>query len=53
MGREDVVAGRAKQAKGKAREIAGAVTGNTKEQVKGKIEKNVGKAQAEAGKRTK
>lgn len=46
MGTEDKVAGKIKQAKGKAREIKGAVTGDTGEEIKGKIQKNVGKAQA-------
>jgi uncharacterized protein YjbJ (UPF0337 family) len=35
MGREDIVAGKAKQLKGKANDIAGAARGNTGQQVKG------------------
>jgi len=38
--------GRMKQAKGKAKEIAGSITGNTSRQLKGKVEKTMGKAQA-------
>ena len=52
MGREDVTAGKIKQIKGKANDIAGAVTGNTARQVKGKIQKAVGKIQENLGKDT-
>ena len=54
MGREDVAAGKAKQLKGKARDIAGAARGDTGQQVKGKIQKGVGKAQVDimTGKKT-
>ena len=52
MGREDVAAGKIKQVKGKANDIAGAVTGNTARQVKGKIQKAVGKIQEDLGKDT-
>ena len=52
MGREDITAGRIKQIKGKANDIAGAVTGNTRQQVKGKIQKAVGDAQVAIGKAT-
>ena len=52
MGREDVTAGKIKQVKGKANDIAGAVTGNTARQVKGKIQKVVGKIQENLGKDT-
>jgi uncharacterized protein YjbJ (UPF0337 family) len=53
MGQEDVAAGKIKQAKGKLNDIAGAVTGDTGQQIKGKIEKGVGKVQEEMGKATK
>jgi uncharacterized protein YjbJ (UPF0337 family) len=50
MGREDVAAGKAKQLKGKVNDIVGAVKGDTSQQVKGKIQKGVGKAQEALGK---
>lgn len=50
MGQEDIAAGKIKQVKGKANDIAGAVTGDTAQQVKGKIQKGVGKVQEEFGK---
>ena len=53
MGREDIAAGRIKQIKGKANDIAGAVTGNTRQQVKGKIQSTVGDAQVAVGKAMK
>ena len=46
---KDQVAGRAKEAAGKVREFAGKVVGNTNQQVKGNINKNVGAAQAKFG----
>ncbi len=49
MGLEDVVAGKVKQARGKANDIAGAATGNTARQVKGKIQKAAGKVQETVG----
>ena len=52
MGQEDITAGRIKQIKGKANDIAGAVTGNTGRQVKGKVQQAVGKAQVVLGKAT-
>jgi uncharacterized protein YjbJ (UPF0337 family) len=52
MGREDVTAGKIKQVKGKANDIAGAVTGNTGRQIKGKVQKAVGKIQENLGKDT-
>jgi len=52
MGHEDVTSGRIKQIKGKANEIAGAVTGNTGRQVKGKFQQAIGKAQVAIGKAT-
>lgn len=50
MGQEDVVAGKVKQIKGKANDIAGAIKGDTAQQIKGKIQKGVGKVQEELGK---
>ncbi len=49
MGREDIAAGKAKQLKGKLNDIAGAVTGNTARQVKGKLQKGVGRIQESLG----
>lgn len=49
MGREDIAAGRVKQAKGKANDVIGAITGNTGRQVKGKLQKAVGKVQEAIG----
>jgi uncharacterized protein YjbJ (UPF0337 family) len=53
MASEDIAAGKIKQIKGKANDIAGAATGNTSRQVKGKIQKGVGKAQEALGKASK
>ena len=50
MGREDVAAGKAKQLKGKANDVIGAIKGDTGQQIKGKIQKGVGKVQAALGK---
>ena len=50
MGREDIAAGKIKQAKGKANDIAGAVKGDTAQQIKGKAQKVVGKIQEGIGK---
>jgi uncharacterized protein YjbJ (UPF0337 family) len=52
MGREDVVSGKVKQAKGFANDVVGAATGNTKQQIKGKAQKIAGKVQEEYGKAT-
>jgi uncharacterized protein YjbJ (UPF0337 family) len=52
MGQEDVAAGKVKQLKGKANDIAGAVSGNTAQQIKGKAQKVVGKIQEGLGKAT-
>ncbi len=49
MGKEDKAAGRAKQVRGKANDIAGAVTGNTGRQIKGKAQKVAGKIQEKLG----
>jgi uncharacterized protein YjbJ (UPF0337 family) len=46
---KDQVAGRAKEAAGKVQEVAGKTVGNTTQQVKGNINKNVGAAQAKYG----
>lgn len=49
MGKEDISAGRTKQRRGKVNDIAGAVTGNSGRQLKGKVQKVVGKVQAKLG----
>ncbi len=43
------VEGRYEEAKGKVKEVAGHVTGNESLEVKGKLQKNAGKAQAGIG----
>jgi uncharacterized protein YjbJ (UPF0337 family) len=50
MGREDIAAGRAKQVRGKANDIAGAIKGDTAQQIKGKAQKAAGKVQEKIGK---
>ena len=50
MGTEDVLAGKVKQAEGKANDIAGAVKGDTVQQIKGKAQQVVGKVQEALGK---
>ena len=45
MARKDIAAGKVKQIKGKANDIAGAVTGNTGRQIKGKAQQAAGKVQ--------
>ena len=52
MGKEDVTAGKIKQIKGKANDIAGALTGNIGQQIKGKTQMAVGKVQEAVGKAT-
>ena len=52
MAQEDVVAGKVKQLRGKANDIAGAMSGNTRRQVKGKIQRVIGNAQVALGKAT-
>ena len=49
MGKEDIAAGKAKQIKGKANDIVGAVKGDTAQQIKGKVQKAIGKAQEKLG----
>jgi uncharacterized protein YjbJ (UPF0337 family) len=46
---KDQVEGRVKEAKGKIKEVAGKLVGNEKLQVKGKIQKTLGEAQAKYG----
>ena len=50
MAREDVAAGKVKQMKGKANDMIGAARGKTSQQIKGKIQKGVGKMQSKLGK---
>jgi uncharacterized protein YjbJ (UPF0337 family) len=52
MGREDIAAGKVKQLKGKANDIAGAIKGDTAQQIKGKVQKAVGKAQEKLGRKS-
>ena len=52
MASEDIAAGRIKQVKGKINDIVGAAKGDTTQQIKGKIQKGVGKAQEAFGKRS-
>jgi uncharacterized protein YjbJ (UPF0337 family) len=46
---KDQVEGRVKEATGKVQEVAGKAVGNTKQEVKGTINKTVGAAQAKYG----
>ena len=50
MAREDVAAGKMKQARGKANDVIGAVKGDSSQQAKGKVQKAVGKVQSKLGK---
>ncbi len=52
VGKEDVVAGRAKRIKGKINEVVGAARGKPSQEFKGKIQKRVGKVQEKMGKRS-
>ncbi len=45
MGIEDRIAGRVKQARGKGNQVAGAARGNSKQELKGKIQRGIGKIQ--------
>jgi uncharacterized protein YjbJ (UPF0337 family) len=53
MGKEDVAAGKAKQVKGKLNDVIGAVKGDSSQQLKGKVQKGVGKVQSKLGKADK
>tara|TARA_R110002072_G_C7919262_1_gene530934 strand:- start:529 stop:705 length:177 start_codon:yes stop_codon:yes gene_type:complete len=46
---KDQVKGTANEVKGKVKEVAGHLVGNEKLEVKGKIQKNLGKTQAKYG----
>ena len=46
---KDQVKGRAKEAAGKVQEVAGKALGNAGQEAKGKLNKNVGAAQAKYG----
>jgi len=46
---KDQVKGRVKEAEGKVKETAGALVGNDRLEVKGKVQKNLGKTQASYG----
>ncbi len=46
---KDQVEGRTKEAAGKIQEVAGKTVGNPTQELKGKIKKNVGAAQAKVG----
>lgn len=46
---KDQVEGRVKEGAGKVQEVAGRAVGNTRQELKGKINKNVGAAQAKVG----
>jgi uncharacterized protein YjbJ (UPF0337 family) len=50
MASEDVAAGKVKQVKGKANDIAGAVKGDTAQQIKGKVQQAAGKIQEKLAK---
>lgn len=52
MGKEDIAAGKIKQIKGKANDVAGAITGNIGRQIKGKVQQATGKIQEQIGKAT-
>jgi uncharacterized protein YjbJ (UPF0337 family) len=50
MAAEDTVGGKMKQLKGKGNDTMGAIKGDTGQQIKGKIQKGVGKVQEAFGK---
>ena len=49
MASEDIAAGKIKQARGKVNDVIGAAKGDTAQQIKGKIQKGVGKVQESLG----
>jgi uncharacterized protein YjbJ (UPF0337 family) len=53
MGREDISARQAKQVRGKANDVIGAVKGDTGQQLKGKAQAVVGKIQEKFGRKSK
>lgn len=46
---KDQIKGRVNEAKGKVKEVAGDLVGNDRLKAKGKVQKNLGKAQAKYG----
>ncbi len=46
---KDQVEGRVKEAAGKVQEVGGRAVGNSTQELKGKINKNIGSAQAKVG----
>ena len=46
---KDKIKGRVNEAKGKVKEVSGALVGNETMEAKGKVQKNLGKAQAKYG----
>jgi uncharacterized protein YjbJ (UPF0337 family) len=46
---KDQIKGRVNEAKGKVKEVAGSLVGNETVEAKGKVQKNLGKAQAKYG----
>jgi uncharacterized protein YjbJ (UPF0337 family) len=46
---KDQIKGRMKEAEGKIKEVSGALVGNETLEAKGKVQKNLGKAQAKYG----
>ncbi len=46
---KDQVKGRMEEAKGKVKEVTGKVVGNREMELKGNVQKNIGKAQAGVG----
>ncbi len=53
MGREDIGAGQAKQLRGKANDVVGAIKGDTAQQLKGKAQAAVGRVQEKLGRKSK